>query len=234
MLGQEARQLKGLKLTRLDRAILVTFAAYVLLLTALPFTLEHDMFRFTFSETGPFERLSLFAWLACAAVIIVRVRPYTKTAAAFTVLYVLFAAREADLHKAFTTRSISKLNYYKDTSIPALERIFAALVAIAILCLILYALFIIVRFLFWRGGLRTRSGMWLAIGAGVLVFGKILDRSAAVLTQVFHVIRPEWVKGLTDSFEEGLELATPILLAVSAWISQREASYLRSRAPPRQ
>jgi len=57
----------------------------------------------------------------------------------------------------------------------------------------------------------------------------VLDRSAAVLTQVFHVARPQWMIGLTDSFEEGLELATPALLAVSAWISQRHGAYLQSR-----
>lgn len=216
-------------MTRFDRNLFVILIAYVLLLVMLPFTLSPEAFDYTFSEIGPFERLSLLAWLVAAAVIVVRIRPYTLPAAAFTVLYILFAAREADMQKAFTTRSISKLNYYRDAGIPFSERFIAALVAIAILCLIAYAGFIILRFLLKHHGLRTRAGLWLAVGASLLVFGKILDRSAAVLTEILNVARPQWIIGLTDSFEEGLELATPILLAISAWISQREGAYLQTR-----
>ena len=214
-------------MTRCDKAVAALVVAYAAALALLPFVLAPDTFDAAFAETGPFERLSLLAWIAAAATIVVRVRPYRTTAAAFTVLYLLFAAREADLHKAFTTRSISKLNYYRDGSIPFSERLIAALVAIGILCLIAYAVFVVVRFLYARGGLRTRAGVWLMLGGALLVFGKVLDRSAAVLTQVFHVARPQWLMGLTDSFEEGLELATPALLALSAWISQTSGAYLQ-------
>jgi len=216
-------------MTRFDRGLLALLAAYVAMLVVLPFLLSAETFDAAFSETGPFERLSLIAWIVAAAVVVVRIRPYGLSAAAFTVLYLLFAAREADLHKAFTTRSISKLNYYRDASIGVSERIVAALAALAILCVIVYAVFVVLRFLFARQGLRTRAGLWLALGGSLLVFGKVLDRSAAVLTQVFHVARPQWMIGLTDSFEEGLELATPALLAVSAWLSQRHGAYLHSR-----
>ena len=217
------------RMTRFDRGLVALLVAYIAMLAILPFLLSAETFDAAFSETGPFERLSLLAWIAAAAVIVVRIRPYGPSAAAFTVLYLLFAAREADLHKVFTTRSISKLNYYRDASIAVSERVIAGLAAIAILCVIVYAAFVVVRFLFARHGLRTRAGMWLMLGAALLVFGKVLDRSAAVLTQVFHVARPQWMIGMTDSFEEGLELATPALLAVSAWISQRHGAYLQSR-----
>ncbi|MCC7546717.1 MAG: hypothetical protein IT532_03025 [Burkholderiales bacterium] len=215
-------------MTALDRRLLGLVAAYALALALLPFLLSPQTFDAAFSETGPFERLSLLAWIGAAVVIIVRIRPFGAPAAAFTALYLLFAAREADLHKAFTTRSISKLNYYRDASIPLTERIVAGLIALAILCLIAYAAFVVVRFLVARRGLRTRAGMWLALGAGLLVLGKALDRSAAVLSEVFDVVRPQWMIGLTDAFEEGLELATPLLLALSAWISQKHGPYLRA------
>ena len=220
-------------MTRFDKAVLVLVAAYAAMLALLPFTLAPGTFDAAFAETGPFERLSLLAWIAAAAVIVVRVRPYRTTAAAFTVLYLLFAAREADLHKYFTTSSISKLNYYRDGSIALSERVVAAIVAIAILCLIVYAAYVVVRFLTARRGLSTRAGVWLLLGAGLLVFGKALDRSAAVLTEIFHVVRPQWLIGLTDSFEEGLELATPVLLAISAWISQTSGAYLQGRRAPK-
>ena len=100
-------------MTRFDRGLLALVAAYAAMLAALPFVLSAGTFDAAFAESGPFERLSLLAWIAAAAVIVVRIRPYGLSAAAFTVLYLLFAAREADLHKAFTTRSISKLNYYR-------------------------------------------------------------------------------------------------------------------------
>lgn len=214
-------------MTRFDRALLALVVAYAAVLALLPFVLSPATFHAAFSETGPFERLSLLAWIAAAAVVLVRIRPFGLPAAAFTLLYLLFAAREADLHKAFTTRSISKLNYYKDSSIAVSERVLAAVAAVAILLLICYAAYRVVRFLA-RGGWRTRTGSWLLIGWTLLVLGKILDRSAAVVTQTFHVVRPSWVIGVTDSFEEGLELATPVLLALSAWLCSRNRSYLHS------
>ncbi|MCW5620728.1 MAG: hypothetical protein KIS79_06455, partial [Burkholderiales bacterium] len=169
-----------------------------------------------------------------AAAVAVKIRAYHFPAAVFTVVYLLFAAREADLHKAFTTRSISKLNYYRDATIPYSERIVAALVAIIILCVILYWLITVLRFLFIERGLHTRAGRWLAIGAGLLVLAKMLDRSEAVLTQILHMVRPEWIVGLSDSFEEGLELATPVLLTVSAWISQSDGRYLHPKKSAKQ
>lgn len=218
-------------MTRFDRTLLALVAGYVALLALLPFALTPQSFHAAFAETGPFERLSLLAWIAAATVVLTRIRPFGLPAAAFTSLYLLFAAREADLHKAFTTRSISKLNYYRDASIPFSERAIAAIAALAILALIAYTAFVVVRFLVVRRGLHTRAGAWLALGAGLLVFGKILDRSAAVLEQVFAVLRPAWLVGLTASFEEGLELATPLLLAVSAWLSRSDGTYLQPRTP---
>jgi len=214
-------------ITRFDRAVLALVAAYVAVLALLPFVLAPATFHAAFSETGPFERLSLLAWIGAAAIVLVRIRPLGLPAAAFTLLYLLFAAREADLHKAFTTGSISKLNYYKDASIAASERVLAAMAAAAILLLICYAAFRVVRFLA-MGGWRTRTGIWLMLGWTLLVLGKMLDRSAAVLTQILHVVRPSWVIGVTDSFEEGLELATPALLALSAWLCSQNRSYLHS------
>ncbi len=220
-------------MTCFDRVLLLLVVGYAAALAILPFVLTPETFHAAFSETGPFERLSLVALIAAAALVLVRIRPFGLPAAAFSVLFLLLAAREADLHKAFTTRSISKLNYYRDASIPFEERAVAAVIAVAILALIVYAVFVVLRFLLVRHGLRTRAGMWLTIGAALLVFGKVLDRSHAVLTHVFSVVQPQWMIGLTASFEEGLELATPVLLAVSAWISQTHGNYLQARMPPR-
>jgi hypothetical protein len=54
-----------------DIRIAIAIALYILLLAVLP----HSVFLLTFSEQGPFEQLSILAWIFAALVIVVRIRP---------------------------------------------------------------------------------------------------------------------------------------------------------------
>ena len=219
-------------MTHRDRALLSVLGAYTAMLLAMPFLLPYPTFKFAFSEAGPFERLSIVAWLVAAAIVVLRVRPYRLSAAAFTAVYLLFAAREADWQKAFTTRSISKLNYYKDSSIALSERIVAALAVLVILTVLAYVLVLSIRYLRRQDGLRTRAGLWLAVGGGLLVFCKLVDRSGAVLLRYFDYTRGPSLDGISAALEEGLELAAPIALALSAWFCRPGGAYMsRSKAP---
>jgi hypothetical protein len=210
--------------------VVLAIAFYILLLALLPLVLPESVFGPLFSEEGPFEQLSIVAWLFTALVICVRIRPLGVRAWAFAVLCMLFAAREADWHKAFTADSMLKTNYYKHAMAPFGEKLAAGGVALAALALLLYVGFVAVRFLFREGGWRSRAGMWLLIGTALVVLGKLLDRAPATLAQDYAIVLSPVVMLYTKAFEEGLEVIHPLILAWSVWISQRERRYL-SRPP---
>ncbi len=213
-----------------DRRVAIAIALYILLLAVLPLLLQDSVLIHTFSEEGPFEQLAIAAWLFTALVILLRIRPLGPRAWAFAALCMLFAAREADWHKAFTADSMLKTNYYKHALAPFDEKLAAGGVALAALALLLYAGFVAARFLFREGGWRSRAGMWLLIGTMLVVLGKLLDRAPATLAEDYAVVLSPLVAVYGRAFEEGMETVHPLILAWSVWISQRERRYL-SRAP---
>lgn len=214
------------QISRSDAYVAILILGYVLLLLLLPILLEQGNFDFAFSEDGPFEQLSILAWIIAALVIIVRIRPLGSRALAFAVLFMCFAAREADWHKAFTADSILKTNYYKHASAPLGEKLIAVLVALLFISLIVYAGIVIFRFLFLQGGWRSRSGFWLMFGSVLVVLGKMLDRAPAILIEEYGIALHPIVGLYAAGFEEGLEMLHPLILAWSVWISQKETRYL--------
>ena len=209
-----------------DIGIAIAIALYILLLSLLPLVLPQPVFRHAFSEQGPFERLAIAAWIMTALVIIVRIRPLGPRAWAFALLCMIFAAREADWHKAFTADSILKTNYYKHAIAPFGEKLAAASVALAAITLLLYVGFVVARFLLRDGGWRSRSGIWLLAGTTLVVLGKILDRAPAVLALNYGIVLPPILGLYAAAYEEGLEMIHPLLLCWSVWISQNERRYL--------
>ena len=209
-----------------DIRIAIAIALYVLLLAVLPLLLPDPLFRFTFSEEGPFEQMSIVAWIFTALVIVVRIRPLGPRAWAFALLCMIFAAREADWHKAFTADSILKTNYYKHAIAPFGEKLAAAGVALAAIALLLYVGFVVARFLLRDGGWRSRAGIWLIAGTTLVVLGKILDRAPAVLAEDYDIVLSPIVDLYAAAFEEGLEVIHPLILAWSVWISQTGRRYL--------
>ena len=59
-----------------DRRIALVLFTYAMLLAVLPVVLDEHTFAWTFSEEGPFERLSIVVWIATALIIVVRIRPF--------------------------------------------------------------------------------------------------------------------------------------------------------------
>src|SRR5690606_39133983 len=131
----------------LDRGFVTALVLYLAALAVLPLALSQPAFEHFFSEEGPIETASTVFWLVAAVVVLARVRPPGRRAWAFALLYVVFAAREAQLHRAFTADSIFKSSYYRRSAAPFEEKLVAGLVAIAILLLLVYVLWVVVRFL---------------------------------------------------------------------------------------
>lgn len=203
-----------------DIPAIILLATYVIWLLVLPLLLPEGDIHALFIEHGPIEQLSVVAWLALGAVALSCQRPITRQAVAFALLTVFLAAREADLHKAFTADSILKTNYYRHSLAPLEEKLAAALVAAIFIALVLYCAFVVGRFLFLRGGWRTRGGMWLLFGSILVVAGKALDRAPAILLEDYGIAFGETGKLYTLVLEEGLELAHPLILAWAVWLSR--------------
>jgi hypothetical protein len=120
-----------------------------------------------------------------------------------------------------------KINYYRRSSATIGEKFLAGAVAVALIALLIYAGFVVLRFLFRQGGWRSRSGFWLAVGTMLLVAGKVLDSAPAILADSAVSLLP-LAKLYSASLEEGLETITPLILGWSVWIGQKEGSFLYS------
>ncbi len=213
-------------MTTTDRRIVWLLIAYSLLLALLPLALNEQAFHWTFSEEGPFEQLSIAGWLGTAAIVLLRIRPLGARAWAFALLCLAFAAREADWHKLFTGESFLKNSFYRDAARPFEEKLICGAIAIFLVALVLYAGLVIARFLFLQGGWRSRSGAWLMAGTALVVVGKLIDRLPAVLSVDYGIELGPLTKLYSAAFEEGLEMAHPMILAWSVWISQTGRRYL--------
>ncbi len=216
----------GDRATTGDRVLAWVLVLYTAMLLATPLVLSPQGFEWFYSEEGPVERAAIVLWIAASAMVLVRIRPFGARALAFALLYLVFAAREADWHKAFTADSIFKNAYYRRTAAPFEEKLIAFLVAVVLLVLFAYACWIIYRFLWRERGWRSRSGGWLLAGWALLFATKVLDRTPAVLADEFGVHLAPIVGLYFSALEEGMETALPLMLGWSAWISQRERRYL--------
>jgi hypothetical protein len=209
-----------------DRRIALVLFAYTMLLAVLPVVLDEHTFARTFSEEGPFEDLSIVAWIATALIVVVRIRPFGARAGAFALLCLACAAREADWHRAFTGESFLKNSFYRDVAHPMEEKLVCATIVLLLLALLLYVGCVIARFLFLRGGWRSRSGGWLLTGTVLLVTSKVLDRLPAILSVNYGIEFGPLLMLYAKAFEEGLEAVPLITLGWSVWISQFERRYL--------
>lgn len=209
-----------------DMKVAGAILAMVIFLGMLPLVLMQADFRYLFSEKGPFERISIFAWIFVALIIVWRIRPLGIRAWAFVSLFILFAAREGDLDRVFTGPSMLTLNYYKRAVAPFSEKLMAGIVAFIMFGLIIYAGIVIFRFLFLRGGWRSRTGFWLMFSATLIVFCSVIDRMPAVLAEDYGIVLSPLARFYVAAYEEGLEMINPLILAWSIWISQDERPYL--------
>lgn len=201
---------------------------YTAVLVALPLLLETATSEWLFSEEGAFEQLSIVWWLCAVATVLVHARPLGRERLALALLFAVFAAREADWHKAFTAGSLLSLKYYGRAEAPFGEKLAAGLIAGAIIVVIAYAGFRILRFLFVRQGWRTRTGFWLLLASSLMVLGKLLDRAPAVLTEEYGVPLSSMARLYANVFEEGYEMLHPLLMAWAMWLGQRQGLFDRS------
>jgi len=203
-----------------ERNFLLLSVAYTVFLLVMPILFSFASANWIISEQGPIERLSILAWLVVSAQFVFSgFRPQVKWPMAL--LFAAFAAREADLHKAFTTTGMMKITYYTRSAAPMSEKIIAGSVALVFIGLLLYGAWLFLRFEIFRSGWRSHAGRWLILAGSLFFICKFLDRLPNVLLVEHGIALPPMVDLYCSVFEEGWELLTPVILAWVAW-TQKE------------
>lgn len=191
-------------------AVLLLFSAMLFfIIYALDISVTHSLT----SEQGFFEVMSPPLWIALAVVCIAKLG-MRKWGISTALLSLIFAAREADLHKAFTADSIFKTNYYK-MNIPFMEKFWAGLVAIFCIAFLIWILFSGCMYLYRTRAWRQAWGRLTILTIALVFFTKVCDRLESVLYVDYH-IQISLVQGeICNMFEEGFEMLLPILFAVA-------------------
>ena len=169
------------------------------------------------AEEGPVESATVLAYvLAIVAIWLLRASTWPTRLASSMVL-LMFAAREMDLHKSLFGISMLKSRFY--LSAPLLPR----LAALAILLPLAFALV----YLVWKHArplwqaLRQRQALAITMACFMtaLFASKAIDRSLNIVFEMFNYASPLWLQALQLAFEETLELLLPVLAVVAGWQS---------------
>ena len=169
------------------------------------------------SEDGPVESATVVAYLlAVLAIWLLRASTWPTRLASSMVL-LMFAAREMDLHRSLFGISMLKSRFY--LSAPLLPRLTALAILLPLAVALVYLLWKHARPL-WRG-LRQRQTVAVTIACFLMALAtsKVIDRSLNVLIEIADFHSPLWLQALQLAFEETLELLLPILALVAAWQS---------------
>lgn len=174
-------------------------------------------------ENGPVESLTVLLYLLVAVALWCVPRPLAQAAPrlALTVMLAAFAARELDLHKAFTGTSVLKVSFYLRDH-PLHQKI----TALPILAVIAFtAVWLLLRHArpMWQGLRRSRPlAITVAIFLVTLVCTKIIDRSFAILAEDFGVVMTTGLDTVLSALEEVVECSLPLTVAVGLMQHQRE------------
>lgn len=199
---------------------LTLLAIYIAYLLILAVSLSPEAFAVLFSESGPFQQMSLGLWLGLAAVLLASRSP---AEAAMAVLALLAAAREADWHKAFTVDGLTKISTYLNPAVPWQEKVIGITMLALALGSSVYLTVRLYRYLFLRQGSVALTGQILVIAVVLLPLSKVLDRSPSILRKRFDIVLPQNIDQVLVALEEGIEMLVPVLLIVALLLSHTEA-----------
>lgn len=199
----------------------------VMCLVATPFLVEttseatRDLFM---SEGGVVETFSVLGYFACFFYVLYRGKfSFLRKFWYIHATFILFAFRELDFHKKFTTMGIFKSKFYLSPQVPVVEKFFASMV----LMLLLLIAYLIVKNhgkSFWQG-IRERNffALTLSLPILLLIVSKSIDGLARKLSglgiEVSHNI-----DRFASSVEEVFELGIPVMFLIAMVIYFNEYS----------
>lgn len=203
------------------------FVAVVLCLVVAPFMIEatsETTRKLIISEGGIVETFTVVGYFACFLYLLYKGKiSYLKNFWYIHSIFILFALRELDFHKRFTTMGIFKSKFYISDSVPLTEKFFASLVLIF--------LFVVVYLLIKKHSktylAELKSGNMIAVSIFIsiaLVFiSKSIDGLSRKLSGLGIAISSQSDK-FAASVEEVFELGIPVMFLITIVIYFKESS----------
>jgi hypothetical protein len=213
--------------SQLFRMLLLGLLTWGVMLTLLVCMLDRHGFHRIFSEGGPVEAITTPLWVMLAAWCLRTAWPPNRELWTCGLIALLLAMREADWqHDPVVNMSRLKFKYYAQPLIPLQDKIFVAICTLAALAIITYGLILAVRHLLKvrSDALRPQWAKVFLVGLIVLAGVKLLDRMInGVVDLTGH--RISGLAGrLIGGYEEGFELALPLIFALSLYCYLRQVA----------
>lgn len=213
--------------------IVLLLALYGLLLTVVVCLLDQQQFTALFREGAPVEALTTPLWIMLAAWCLDPTQTPSRGTIACGMLALLAAMREADWqHHEATNMSMFKFKFYLQPNVALPEKLLAGTISILAIAVILWTLTLGLRHLLRERAqvLRPAWAQVAALGFMMLLGVKALDRVINTLADVTGYRIGGLAGRLIGGYEEGFEMALPLVFAVALWWYRRERALGAPRA----
>lgn len=198
----------------IEKIVVTVLVLFSIMLFAIIYMMDISVTHKLTSESGFFEVMSPPLWIALAVLCVVKLG-FRKWGLGTAALALIFAAREADLHKAFTAQSIFKHHFYKMEGVPFAQKFWGGLVAVICIGIMLWMLFSFLSYLYRTKGWRQAWGRLTILSIALVIFTKICDRLEATLNVDYHIFLSEVQGEICNMHEEGFEMLLPFMFAIS-------------------
>lgn len=207
--------------------MILLLALYGLLLTVIVCLLDKTQFTAVFREGAPVEALTTPLWIMLAAWCLDPTQSPRRGLVACGLLSILAAMREADWqHHEATNMSMFKVKFYLQPNVALPEKLLAGTISLIAVAVILWALTLGVRHLL-RERTQVLRPTWakiMAMGVALMVGVKALDRVINLLNDLTGYRIGGLGGRLIGGYEEGFEMALPLVFAVALWWYRRETA----------
>jgi hypothetical protein len=206
----------------LEKVVVIALLLFAALLFFIIYALDPAITHSLTSETGIFEVLSPPLWIVLAVLCFVVVGR-SRYGIGTTLLALIFAAREWDLHKAFTADSIFKHAFYK-MDISLTQKIWGGLAAAICVAVLLWMTAACILYLWREKAWRQAWGRLTILSIGLIFFTKVCDRLEATLAVDYHIYMTVIQGEICNMFEEGYEMLLPIVFGIALLSWRRRKS----------
>lgn len=205
----------------IEKALLAAIVVSILVMACVVLFLPPEQVAILTSETGPFEMVAPWLWFVLAAMCIRNPGCDKRYAVGLASLCVIFGARELDLHRRISGESIFKMNAYRISDAPFIEKLAGGLVAVAILLLIGWLAASALRYFFRERPWRWVWGRLAILAAGLLVLAKIFDLTPRTLAEDFDITISWTFHYLLQIHEEWFESMVPVVFGLAVIFQRR-------------